>query len=125
MGPVGHATVSTIVGSGVWAGTGSLEAGALTLGVGVLMDADHLFDYYQWYVKKRQDRIYVFLHAWEYSLIGLTLLVSLFYHPLFLATVAAHLSQCNQHSELVHDPRGGSTMPVFPFGCYKWNRNTL
>ena len=92
MGPVGHATVSTIVGSGVWAGTGSLEAGALTLGVGVLMDADHLFDYYQWYVKRRQDKFYVLLHAWEYSLVGLALLVSLFYHPLFLATVAAHLS---------------------------------
>ena len=32
MGPVGHASVSTVVGGGVWAATGSLEAGALTLG---------------------------------------------------------------------------------------------
>ena len=92
MGPVGHATVSTVVGAGVWAVTGSPAAGALTLGVGVLMDVDHIYDYYQMYIRKRPDKFYVFFHAWEYSIIGIALLASLFYHPLFLATVAAHLS---------------------------------
>ena len=92
MGPVGHATVSTVVGGGVWAATGSLKAGALTVAVGVLMDADHAYDFYQWYIRRNQDKIFVFLHAWEYSIVGLALLASVFYHPLFLATVAAHLS---------------------------------
>jgi hypothetical protein len=92
MGPVGHASVSTVVGAGVWAATGSLEAGVLTLGVGVLMDVDHIYDYYQMYIRKRHDKFYVLFHAWEYSVIGIALLASVFYHPLFLATVAAHLS---------------------------------
>jgi len=92
MGPVGHAGVSTVVGGVVWAATGSLEAGALTLGVGVLMDIDHIYDYYQMYVRRKPDKFYVIFHAWEYSIIGIALLASVFYHPLFLAAVAAHLS---------------------------------
>lgn len=92
MGPVGHASVSTVVGAGVWAATGSLEAGALTVGVGVLMDVDHVYDYYQMYIRKKPDKFYVFFHAWEYSIVGIALLASVFYHPLFLAVVAAHLS---------------------------------
>lgn len=92
MGPVGHASVSTVVGGGVWAVTGSLPAGALTLAVGVLMDADHFYDFYQMYIQKRHDKFYVLLHAWEYSIVGIALLASVFYHPLFLATLAAHLS---------------------------------
>ncbi len=92
MGPIGHAGISTVVGGGVWAATRSPEAGALTLAVGVLMDVDHVFDYYHWYIRRRQDKIYVLLHAWEYSIAGLALLASVFYHPLFLAAVAAHLS---------------------------------
>lgn len=92
MGPLGHTVVSAVVGGGVWAATGSWSAGGLTVAVGVLMDADHLYDYYQWYIKKRPDKLYVLLHAWEYSIAGLALLAAEFYHPLFLAVVAAHLS---------------------------------
>jgi hypothetical protein len=92
MGPIGHTVVSSAVGGGVWAATGSLEAGALTLGIGVLMDVDHLYDYYQMYIRKRPGKFYVLFHAWEYSLIGIALLASVFFHPLFLAAVAAHLS---------------------------------
>lgn len=92
MGPVGHTVVSSAVGGGVWAVTGSPAAGVLTLGVGVLMDLDHLYDFYHWYIRRKPEKFYVLLHAWEYSIIGILLLASVFYHPLFLATVAAHLS---------------------------------
>jgi hypothetical protein len=63
----------------------------LTLAIGVLMDADHIYDYYQWYIKRRPDKIFVLLHAWEYSIAGMAVL-AVFHHPLFLAAVAAHLS---------------------------------
>ena len=64
----------------------------MTLGFGVLMDADHLYDFYQWYVKGRPNRVFVFLHAWEYSAAGLLTLALVFYHPLLLAVVLAHLA---------------------------------
>ncbi len=92
MGPVGHTLISGAVGVGVGAATGSPEAGGLALGVGVLMDADHLYDFYQWWVKGRSNRVYVFLHAWEYSAAGLLTLASVYYHPLLLAVVLAHLA---------------------------------
>ena len=91
MGPVGHGVISTGVGAGVWAATRSVEAASLTLLVGVFMDVDHLYDYYQWYIKGRPNKIYLWFHAWEYSIIGLALL-PWFYHPLLLAAVLAHLA---------------------------------
>ena len=91
MGPVGHTVISSAVGVGVGAATGSPVAGAIALGAGVLMDADHLFDFYQWYIKGRSNRVYVLLHAWEYSAIGLVTLAAIFFHPFLLAVVIAHL----------------------------------
>ena len=91
MGPVGHGVVSAAVGGGIWTATGSPAAAGLALGVGVFMDLDHLYDYYQWYIRGRRDKVYLVFHAWEYSALGLVLLGLVFYHPLFLATVLAHL----------------------------------
>ena len=92
MGPIGHTAISGALGVAVGAATGSPEAGATTLGVGVLMDVDHLFDFYQWYVRGKSNRIFLFFHAWEYSVAGVIALAVAFFHPLFLALVLAHLA---------------------------------
>lgn len=92
MGPLGHTVISGALGVGVGAVTGSPEAGATALGVGVLMDVDHLFDFYQWYVKGKGNRIFLLFHAWEYSVIGVITLAVAFFHPIFLALVLAHLA---------------------------------
>ena len=92
MGPVGHTVISGTLGVVVGAATGSPAAGATVLGVGVMMDVDHLFDFYQWYVKGKGNRIYLLFHAWEYSAAGVIALAAAFYHPLFLALVLAHLA---------------------------------
>ena len=91
MGPLGHAVISGALGVGVGAAAGSPEAGATALGVGVLMDVDHLFDFYRWYVRGKGKRIYMLFHAWEYSAAGVIALAVVFFHPLFLALVLAHL----------------------------------
>ena len=62
------------------------------MGVGVLMDSDHLYDFYQWYIRGRSNRIYILFHAWEYSVAGVIVLASVFFHPLLLAVVSAHLA---------------------------------
>ena len=91
MGPVGHSAISAAIGAGVWGATGSPAAGAAALGVGVLMDVDHLFDYYQWYIRRKKGKIYLLFHAWEYSIAGLLVVGLAYYHPVFLAAVLAHL----------------------------------
>ena len=92
MGPVGHAVISGSVGVAVGAATGSPAAGGLALGVGVLMDSDHLYDFYQWYIRGKSNRIYILFHAWEYPALGVIALAALFFHPLLLAVVLAHLA---------------------------------
>ena len=62
------------------------------MGVGLLMDIDHLYDFYQWYIKGRPNKIYILFHAWEYSAVGVIALASFFFHPILLAVVLAHLA---------------------------------
>ena len=92
MGPIAHLLVSGAVGGGVWVATGSPTATGVTVAVGVLMDADHLYDYYQRYSRRKYGKLYVPLHAWEYSLVGLGLIAFGLNHPIFLGAVLAHLT---------------------------------
>jgi len=91
LGPVGHSAISAVIGAGVWGVTGSPAAGGVALGVGVLTDVDHLFDFYRWYIRRKKGRIFLLFHAWEYSMAGLLLVGLVYYHPLLLAAVLAHL----------------------------------
>ncbi len=63
----------------------------MAVGVGVFMDADHLYDCYQRYIKGNLTKTYLLLHAWEYSIAGLGVLL-VYYHPILLACVLAHLA---------------------------------
>ena len=91
MGPIGHTVISSAVAGGTWAITGSRAAAGVALGVGVLMDVDHLYDYYQRYVKGKKDRVYVLFHAWEYPMI-MSFISLVFYHPFLLAVILGHLA---------------------------------
>ena len=92
MGPLGHTVISGAVGGGVWLATGSAAAAGAAIGAGVLIDVDHLYDYYQRYIKRKQNKVYVLFHAWEYSLVGLLILTIAFYHPVLLGLLLGHLS---------------------------------
>jgi hypothetical protein len=59
--------------------------------VGVLTDVDHLFDFYQCYVRRKRSKIYLLFHAWEYSILLLLLVGIFYYHPVPLAAAVAHL----------------------------------
>ena len=91
MGPIGHTVISSAVAGGTWAITGSPAAAGVALGVGVLMDVDHVYDYYQRYVKGKKDRVYVLFHAWEYPMI-MSFISLVFYHPFLLAVILGHLA---------------------------------
>jgi len=54
MRPIGHTVVSSASGGAVYLATDSPMAGAVSLGVGVLLDLEHLDDYHQCYMKGRE-----------------------------------------------------------------------
>lgn len=91
MGPVGHTIISTGIGAAIWAITESPAAGGIALGVGVLVDIDHVIDFYQWWIRCRPNKLFILFHGWEYSLIGILVLVSVYYHPILLAVTVSHL----------------------------------
>lgn len=91
MGPVGHTLVSVGIGGTVWAATGASASVAAASVTGVLIDVDHVLDYYNWYWRKDKGRLYVLLHGWEYSAVSLVLVLALWYHPVLLAAVLGHI----------------------------------
>ncbi|MCH8108589.1 MAG: hypothetical protein IIB15_00530 [Chloroflexi bacterium] len=84
--------VSTGIGVGVWVATDSPLAVPVAVAAGVLIDADHVTDYFD--LPRLSNRKYMlrYFHAWEYSLVGLVALSTFWYHPLLLAAVLGHLS---------------------------------
>ena len=57
MGPIGHTVAASAAGGAVYLATSCSAAGAATLGVGVLLDPDHLYDHHQWHMKGKKCSI--------------------------------------------------------------------
>ena len=91
MGPLGHTVASLGIGGAVWAATGSALAVPAAAAGGVLVDSDHLVDFFNWYVRKDRRRVMVLFHGWEYAAVGLALVLGLWYHPALLAVALGYL----------------------------------
>ena len=65
MNPPGHAAISLTIGGVVWAVTKSPYSMASAFLTGVLIDLDHLVEYYWWFVKGDNTRVLYFLHSYE------------------------------------------------------------
>ena len=83
MGPVGHTVASLGIGGSVWAATGSLMAVPAAAAAGVLVDADHILDYFNWYWRRDLRRVFLLLHGWEMGIVGLLVVLAGAYHPVF------------------------------------------
>ncbi len=90
LGPIGHTAVSVGIGTGVWAATGEPLAVPAAFAAGVLNDADHLVDYYLWYIKDDRRRLILAFHGWEYAVAGVALAALVWAHPALLAAALAH-----------------------------------
>lgn len=75
----------------MWAATGEPLAVPAAFASGVLVDGDHLLDYFHLYTRRRPRRQFVLLHGWEYSLIGLIVVFAFWYNDLLLAAVLGHI----------------------------------
>ena len=89
--PLEHTAISVAVGAGTWAVTGSPMALGVAIGTGVLVDADHSLDYFNWYARKDIRFLFLPFHAWELSL-ALVALFVVWYHPLLLAAALGHVA---------------------------------
>ncbi len=69
MAPAFHLVVAGGLGVVVYSATGSWQGGFAAVAAGVLPDLDHLLDYFNWYVRRRNYHIYYLLHGWEYLVI--------------------------------------------------------
>ena len=56
----------------------------------MLIDVDHALDYYSLFVKKDDRRVFVLLHAWEYSVLGMAFVLGVWHNPILLAAVLGH-----------------------------------
>ncbi len=105
-----HVALSTATGGAVWAATGEWPALPIALATGVLPDADHLLDYYNWYVRGNRKRIFFIFHGWEYVL-ALLAAYMLFTSPLILAALVAYVTHVGSDQ-------------IFN-SCYRWTYSII
>ena len=65
MKPPGHAVVSLGIGAIVWGVTKSPYSVLAAFLTGVLIDLDHLVEYYSWFVREERSEVWFFLHSYE------------------------------------------------------------
>ena len=53
------------IGGAVWAGTKSPSSMVAATLTGAMVDLDHLVEYYLWFVKEDNSRVFYFLHSYE------------------------------------------------------------
>jgi hypothetical protein len=65
----------------------------VTIAAGVLPDADHLIDYYNWYVRRAPDRLLLLLHGWEYLAAAIVIYIFIVTEPWMLAILLGYATQ--------------------------------
>ena len=65
MKPPGHAAISLTIGGILFAITKSPYSMVAALITGVMIDLDHLVEYYMWFVRGDNRRVWYFLHDYE------------------------------------------------------------
>lgn len=70
MMPQGHAVISAAAGAAVWGVTHQPWAVLSAVLTGVLVDLDHLLDYYRWIVKERREHVWLVLHGYELTAVA-------------------------------------------------------
>ena len=88
-----HVAMSAAIGSALWAVTRDPLALPAALGAGVLPDADHLIDYFNWYVRRDRSRVILLLHGWEYLIAGIVVYAAWLHSPWMLAAILGYASQ--------------------------------
>ncbi len=91
LGP--HVAVSAAAGAVLWAATGDARTLPVAIGAGVLPDADHLLDYYNWYVRRSYSRLILLLHGWEYLVAAVLIYFFAFRENWMLAVVIGYATQ--------------------------------
>ena len=57
--------ISLSIGGAVWAVTKSPYSMVAATVTGVMIDIDHLVEYYRWFVKEDNSKVFYFLHSYE------------------------------------------------------------
>lgn len=104
MGPIGHTIASVGLGALVWTATGSTLAVPTAVAAGVLVDLDHLIDFFDSRDEDWNRHMFRPFHAWEFFLAALALLPLFWPNPLFLAGMLGYLSHLviDQSTNRVH-----------------------
>ena len=91
MGPVGHTLSAVGIGAVAWFTTGSPLAIPVALATGVLVDVDHVADFFDSQDQGHNRHMLRPFHAWEY-LVGTLVVLVFSQHPLLLTAFFGYLS---------------------------------
>ncbi len=113
--PHKHVAISTVIGAACWWGTGEPTAGAAALIAGVMPDVDHIVDY-GYYYWKREHRLILPLHGYEYAILGAVI-------ALFTGNTNLYVAVFSYLIHLLADQRENGTRILGYFLIFRaWHR---
>ena len=113
MYPPGHAAISLTIGGVLWAITKSPNSLVAAFLTGVLIDLDHLVDYYWWFVKDDRSKVWFFLHSNELVVPAFMACYLSEWDPVVLGVSAAFLGH------LLTDQLANPVAPLAYFFTYR------
>ena len=116
MAPQGHALISAGLGAIIWGFTRSIPAAATTVAVGVLMDVDHLLDYFMWFWKEDTRHLWLILHGYEIAVPMFLASWLSGWNPIILAAFVGHLTH------MVTDQLTNNPLPLTYFLTFRISR---
>ena len=99
-----HMALSAATGGVLAVATGEVKLIGITFAAGVFPDIDHAFDYYNWYIRQKTERLFLILHGWEYLAAFFALYVFVFQEPWMLAISIGYATQIGT-DQIFNQPR--------------------
>ena len=88
-----HVALSAVVGGGLSVAEGDPWLLGVTMAAGVLPDADHAIDFYNWYIRRSPHRLILLFHGWEYLAIAIAIYSLVLTEPWMLGIVIGYATQ--------------------------------
>ena len=118
-----HTVLGAAAGGVVWATGGSPISVLIGIAAGVLPDADHLVDFYNWYIRRNRTKWLLLLHAREYLAIMIAIYVFIGYPTWLLAVILGYATQIG--ADLIANPSYWHTYSITSRVLKRFDRKAI
>jgi hypothetical protein len=118
-----HTVLGAAAGGVAWATGGSPWSVLIGTAAGVLPDADHLLDFYNWYIRGNRKKWLLLFHGWEYLVLMVIAYFAIGTPSWLLAVILGYATQIG--ADQIANPSYWHTYSITSRMMKKFNREAI